>query len=101
MSPTSTTADSGRGELLWRLAISGCQPVKVLDGVVEWAFVVFARGIYHVDRPAPKPASNSSDFATGSFTTVARNLGTSGTSRPPLPTGARSSLAVWTPPSTT
>ena len=65
MAPTSTTRRlRSRRAALWRLATSGGQPVKVLDGVVEWTFVVLERGIYYIDRPAAETRLQFFDFAT-------------------------------------
>jgi len=36
---------------LWRMPVSGGEPVKVLDGVLMRAFVVLERGIYYIERP--------------------------------------------------
>jgi len=60
---------------LWRLPASGGQPVKLVEGVVQRAFVVLERGIYYIDRPAGEARLQFFDFATGSSSTVARNLG--------------------------
>ena len=60
---------------LWRLPTSGGPPVKVLEGVVQRAFVVLERGIYHIDRPSGEDRLQFYDFATGKSTTVAPNLG--------------------------
>ena len=66
---------------------SGGVPVKVLEGVVLFNFVVLDRGIYYIDRPSgeggireiDRPSGETRlqyfDFATRKSTTVARNLG--------------------------
>jgi hypothetical protein len=60
---------------LWRLATTGGQPVKVLEGVILWAFAVLDRGIYYLDQPAKEVRLRFFNFTTGTSTTVADNLG--------------------------
>jgi len=72
---------------LWRMPAKGGDPVKVLDGVVQFNFVVLEKGIYYIDRPSAegsihyidRPTGETRlqylDFATRRSTTVARNLG--------------------------
>jgi len=75
---------------LWRLPVSGGAAVKVLEGVGLLGFAVTDGGIYYVDRSCSQPGVNLAslstvdarlqylNFATGSVTTVARNLGNVG-----------------------
>jgi Tol biopolymer transport system component len=60
---------------LWRLPTSGGQPVKVLTGVINRAFTVLERGIYYISRSAGEARLQYFDFASGTSTTVAENLG--------------------------
>jgi len=60
---------------VWRLPISGGQPVKVLDGVVWFNWCLFENGAYYIDRLGGETRLQYLNFATGKSTTVARNLG--------------------------
>jgi Tol biopolymer transport system component len=72
---------------LWRVPVSGGVSQKVLDRVFLGNFVVLERGIYYIERPladrsfysVDQPTGEALlqyfDFATGRYTTVARNLG--------------------------
>ena len=62
----------------WRVPAAGGQPVKVVDGVVDWFFQASERGIYYADRPANRTRLRFYDFATGLSTTVAEDLGNIG-----------------------
>jgi hypothetical protein len=68
---SSSSALSG----LWRIPTSGGTPVKVLNQVVQRAFVVLDKGIYFVDGAASETRLQFSDFATTRATVMARNLG--------------------------
>jgi Tol biopolymer transport system component len=60
---------------VWRMPISGGEPVKLLDGVVWFNFCVLEKGAYYIDRLRGEARLQYLDFATGKSTTVARNLG--------------------------
>ncbi len=60
---------------LWRIPAGGGQPTQVLDGVVATSFAVLETGIYYADRVANDTRLQYHDFATGTSTVVARNLG--------------------------
>jgi WD40 repeat protein len=60
---------------VWRLPISGGEPVKVLDGVWWFNFWLLEKGAYYIDRLGGETRLQYLDFATGKSTTVARNLG--------------------------
>ena len=60
---------------LWRLPTSGGEPMKILDGVVWLNFWSAREGVYYIDRDEGETRLQYLDFATGSSTTVARNLG--------------------------
>jgi len=47
----------------------------VLEGVVQFAFTVFDKGIYYIDQPSDETRLQFYDLASGRSTTVARNLG--------------------------
>ncbi len=64
-----------RPSALWRLAVSGGAPVKMLEGVILGSFVVLDRGIYYMDRPSGETRLQYFDIASGRSTTVALNLG--------------------------
>ena len=64
-----------RPSALWRLAVSGGVPVKVLDGVVVGNFAVLDRGIYYVDGASGETRLQYFDMTTGRSTTVAGNAG--------------------------
>jgi eukaryotic-like serine/threonine-protein kinase len=59
----------------WRLPTSGGEPEKVLDGVHWFNFCPVAGGFYYIDRFRDETRLQYLDQATGSTTTVARNLG--------------------------
>ena len=69
----------GAAKPLWRAPTSGGRPVKVLDGVTDFA-PPLERGIYYVDRPGGEARLQFFDFATRRSMTVARvgDLGTFG-----------------------
>ena len=60
---------------VWRLPISGGQPVKVLDGVVWFNWCLFENGAYYIDRLGSETRLQYLNFATGKSATVAHNLG--------------------------
>ncbi|MFL6451987.1 MAG: hypothetical protein ACJ746_30625 [Bryobacteraceae bacterium] len=60
---------------LWRQAVSGGVPVKVLEGVALGNFTVLDRGIYYMDRPSGETRLRYFDFGTRKSMTVAGNLG--------------------------
>jgi Tol biopolymer transport system component len=64
-----------RPSALWRLAVSGGVPVKVLEGVILGNFAVLDRGIYYIDQPSGETRLQYFDMAAGRSTTVAGNLG--------------------------
>jgi Tol biopolymer transport system component len=64
-----------RPSALWRLAVSGGVPVKVLERVFLGNFVVLDRGIYYMDRPSGETRLQYFDMATGRSTTVVGNAG--------------------------
>ncbi len=49
---------------LWRLAISGGVPIKVLERVVLGNFMVLDQGIYYMDQPSGETRLECCDFAT-------------------------------------
>ena len=63
------------GSPLWRMAVSGGPPQKVVDGVVWWSAEVHAKGIYYIDRPATEARLQYYDLATRKSTILARGLG--------------------------
>jgi eukaryotic-like serine/threonine-protein kinase len=76
-----------RPSALWRVALTGGVPVKVLNGVVLAAFDVVERGIYYIDRvsgeaggfytdrPGGEARLQYFDFSLRRSATVARSLG--------------------------
>jgi hypothetical protein len=60
---------------LWRLPISGGEPVKVIDGVVWFNFSLLERGAYYIDKDRGDTRLQYLNFATGRSSIVARNLG--------------------------
>jgi len=70
-----TQTTSVEASPLWRLPLSGGQPVILIDGVVLRSFAVFDKGIYYFDRPANEVRLRFFDFATAKSTTIAQNLG--------------------------
>ena len=64
-----------RPSALWRVAVSGGVPVKVLEGVVLGSYAVLDRGIYYMDRPTGETRLQYFDFATRRSTMVADNVG--------------------------
>jgi Tol biopolymer transport system component len=60
---------------LWRLPMSGGEPVKVLDGIVWFNFWLLENGAYYIDRLGSETRLQYLNLATGKSTTVARNLG--------------------------
>jgi Tol biopolymer transport system component len=60
---------------LWRLPISGGEPVKVLDGIVWFNYCLVDKGAYYIDRLGRETRLLYLNFVTGKPTTVARNLG--------------------------
>ena len=60
---------------VWRLPTSGGEPVKVLDGVLWFNLWVLEKGAYYIDRLGDETRLQYLDFASGTSTTVARNLG--------------------------
>ena len=64
-----------RGELspLWRVPVSGGQPVRVLEGVLN--FAVINSGVYYLARRGKEARLEFLAFATGKSMTVVRHLG--------------------------
>ena len=60
---------------LWRLPVSGGEPVKVVEGVIMRAFAVLEKGIYYVDKAGREARLQYLDFGTNKSTVVARDLG--------------------------
>jgi Tol biopolymer transport system component len=60
---------------VWRMPISGGEPVKVVDGVVWFNFWLLENGLYYIDRIGGETRLQYLNFVTGKSTTVARNLG--------------------------
>jgi eukaryotic-like serine/threonine-protein kinase len=60
---------------VWRLPMSGGDPVKVLEGVVCFNFTVLEKGAYYINRVGAETRLQYLDFATGKSATVAHNLG--------------------------
>jgi dipeptidyl aminopeptidase/acylaminoacyl peptidase len=60
---------------LWRLPISGGEPVKALDGVVWFNWWLFGNGVYYIDQFGGENRLQYLNFGSGKSTTVARNLG--------------------------
>jgi serine/threonine protein kinase len=60
---------------LWRLPVSGGEPVKVLDTVVWFNWHLFGNGTYYIDQLGDENRLQYLNFVTGKSTTVARNLG--------------------------
>ena len=61
--------------VLWRVPLGGGEPVRVLDGLIWWGFVLVDSGIYYFDRPAAQARLRFFDFATRQSRTIAENLG--------------------------
>ena len=61
---------------LWRLALKGGEPVKLLDNVLSLSFAVIDSGIYYLERVAGQTQIKYFDFATMGSTVVAESLGT-------------------------
>ncbi len=72
---------------VWRLPISGGQPVKVIDGVVWFNWWLFENGAYYIDRLGGETRLQYLNFATGKSTTVTRNLGEVGAGLTASPDG--------------
>jgi len=72
----TATAAVGAATQLWRVPTAGGDAVKVLDGVLNGAFEVLARGIYYIGTPSLEPQVQFFDFARGRSVTVGRSLGT-------------------------
>ena len=53
----------------------GGEAVKVLDGLLNGAFTVVDRGVYHIGRSANEASLRFFDFATGRTVSIAQNLG--------------------------
>lgn len=60
---------------IWRLSVSGGEPVKIADGVVWFNFCLLKKGAYYTDRNGNETGLQYLNFTTGKSTTVARNLG--------------------------
>ena len=58
---------------LWRIPVSGGEPVKVLNGMFD--FFVLDQGIYYIDQQTKEAKLKFLSFATGTSTLVARDLG--------------------------
>jgi len=72
---------------IWRLPPAGGEPVKVLDGIVWFNYTVIDAGIYYIDRLGGQTRLQFLDFATGTSSTVARNLGEVGSGLAVSPDG--------------
>ena len=72
---------------VWRMPTAGGDPVKVLDGVVRFNYSLLDKGAYYIDRPESETRLQYLDFATGTTTTVARNLGEVGAGLTTSPDG--------------
>ena len=87
-----------RPSALWRLAISGGVPIKVLERVVLGNFMVLVRGIYYMDQPSGETRLEYFDFATASprqwLVTSER---CSWPPSRPLRMAAQFSMPAWTP----
>lgn len=66
---------------LWRVPTRGGPAAKVVDRIVERAFVAMAQGVYYVDRVGRENRLQYLDFASGRLASVAHNLGTLGPGR--------------------
>jgi dipeptidyl aminopeptidase/acylaminoacyl peptidase len=60
---------------LWRLPVAGGKPEKIVEGVIERAFVLVPHGMYYIDRVAGEARLEFLDFARQRSTTIARDLG--------------------------
>lgn len=61
---------------LWRMATSGGEAVKVLDGIIWFNFcLVEKKGAYYIDRLGGETRLQYLNLVTGKSTIVARNLG--------------------------
>jgi serine/threonine protein kinase len=69
------TQTADRLRTLWRMPTSGGQPVKVLEGIVSWSFIVLEKGIYYIGHASGENRLEFYSFATGRSTVVAGNLG--------------------------
>lgn len=72
---------------VWRLPTTGGEPVKVLDGVLWFNFCLLEKGAYYIDQLAGETRLQYLDFATGTSSTVARNLGEVGAGLTSSPDG--------------
>jgi dipeptidyl aminopeptidase/acylaminoacyl peptidase len=72
---------------LWRLPISGGEPVKVLDRVIWYNFCLVKKGAYYIDRLGGEHRLQYLDFITGRSATVAHNLGEVGAGLTAAPDG--------------
>ena len=60
---------------LWRLALDGGEPVKLLDQVISSSFDVVDGGLFYPERLPGETRLQYYEFASGRLTTVARQLG--------------------------
>jgi Tol biopolymer transport system component len=60
---------------VWRISISGGEPVKVIDGIIWFNWCLAGNGAYYIDRPAGQTRLQYLNFSSGRTTTVASNLG--------------------------
>jgi hypothetical protein len=60
---------------VWRMAVTGSPPVKILDGVVNYSFAILEEGAYFMTQPANGMALQYLDFSTGRSRTIAGSLG--------------------------
>jgi len=60
---------------VWRLPVSGGEPVKILDGVVWFNFCLVEQGAYYINQFGSETRLQYLNFVTGKSTTVAVNLG--------------------------
>jgi len=60
---------------VWRQALSGGQPEKVVDGVVWFNWTLLDNGLYYMERPGSEARLQYLDLTTGKSITIARDLG--------------------------
>ena len=60
---------------LWRSALDGSQETKLVDSVLWWSYWIVDRGVLFIDREGMDTRIRLLDFAAGTTTTVASNLG--------------------------
>jgi hypothetical protein len=60
---------------IWRMAVTGSPPIKILDGVFNYSFAVLEKGAYFMTQPSNGLALEYLDFSTGRSTTIAGRFG--------------------------